>query len=95
MRVRGQLIPAETKGQHLWACSLWAASLKVDRGWRVGQPGSMVVGVSESQAARHARFVSADLELSQDRPPAITGVRGLRQDRSLPHICDASRARPS
>jgi hypothetical protein len=26
-------------------------------------------------------------------PP--TGVRGLRQDRSPPHICDASRARPS
>ena len=31
----------------------------------------------------------------QDRPPAITGVRDLRRDRSLPRICDASRARPS
>jgi hypothetical protein len=69
--------------------------MKDNRGWRVGQPGSMVVVVSESRTARHARFVSADLELSQDRPPTITGLRDLRQDRSFPRICDASRARPS
>jgi hypothetical protein len=66
-----------------------------NRGWRVVQPGSMCDGEGESQTARHARFVSADLDLGQDRPPAITGVRSLRRDRSPPRSCDASRARPS
>src|SRR5829696_8880433 len=53
-----------------------------DRGWRLGQPGSLC-GVSvKSRTALRARFVSADLEASQDRPPAITGVRTLRRDRA-------------
>ena len=39
----------------------------------------------KSQTALRARFVSADLEACQDRPPAITGVRDLRRDRACSH----------
>ena len=68
-----------------------------DRGWRDGQPGAMSVMESVSRIARHARLFQAD-QLGfdpQGRPPANTGLRGLRRDRSPPHSCDASRARPS
>jgi hypothetical protein len=44
---------------------LWSPGFDGNRGWRVVQPGSMCVVVSESRTAHHARFVSADLEASQ------------------------------
>jgi len=54
-------------------------------------------GECESRTARHGRFFSGGPPAAepQGRPPASTGVRGLRRDRAPSRICDASRARPS
>ena len=84
-----------SKSQHLGARSGCCEPCGEIEGGAQGSPARWCVVESESQTARHARFVSADLDQSQDRPPAITGVRNLRRDRSLPRICDASRVRPS
>ena len=84
-----------SKSQHLGARSVSCEPWGEIEGGATGSPARWMMVNGESQTARHARFVSADLDLSQDRPPAITGVRDLRRDRSLPHSCDASRARPS
>jgi hypothetical protein len=51
--------------------AVWAPGLCWIEGGASGSPARCVLVRSESQAARHARFVSADLEQGQDRPPAI------------------------
>ena len=68
-----------------------------DRGWCAGQRGSMGMVEWEEPGCLFARGTVRRLDLDQHRaakglPP--TGVRGLLQDRSPPHSCDASRARP-
>ena len=70
-----------------WGPQRELRALQVFEGGASGSPARWMMVEGESRTARHARFVSADLDPSQDRPPAITGVRDLRRDRaSLPHL---------
>ncbi|MFL5202811.1 MAG: hypothetical protein ACJ8B9_12055, partial [Microvirga sp.] len=71
------------------------ASRKVIEGGALGSPARWVWWNGRA-GRRLARGTVRRFDLDQHRaakglPP--TGVRGLLQDRSPPHICDASRAR--
>jgi hypothetical protein len=70
--------------------------MRLIEGGALGSPADVDGGMGRA-GRRLARGTFRRLDLDQPRaakglPP--TGVRGLLQDRSPPHICDAPRARP-
>ena len=70
----------------------WGRSREVRGAGRLDGYGEM----EEPDGASHAVLLGVSTWQpagTKGLPP--TGLRGLRQDRSPPHLCDASRARPS